>query len=275
MFSREGAWPAGANRPVADADTTATRGRSAKSTVGRVGATGDAGQWLAFTAHASLQDVCQAAGCPEVFRRCLGERLGRGSPRAITVEQVLRSPDVAPQWVAALLAVGARVSFVDEAKEEALADFLRPGNPAHGKVAAVRQPPEAPGSVLGEAYLTCAAGDEPAMAAIAVVVLSEGLVQQARIALSGVWREPAQLADSAGLLVGGWLNVSGIRRVTEAVKREVAPLDDARRSAGYRRAMAGMLTYCALDQCWREASGLSEHQNPMSHGGLIHDRPKD
>jgi CO/xanthine dehydrogenase FAD-binding subunit len=94
------------------------------------------------------------------------------------------------------------------------------------------------------------------MTAIAVVVVTEGFVHQARLALAGVWPEPARLADSADLLVGGPLIIRRIRRVAEAVEQEVTPLDDDRSSAGYRGAMAGVLSYCALEQCRKGASGL-------------------
>jgi CO/xanthine dehydrogenase FAD-binding subunit len=191
-----------------------------------------------------------------VFRRSLGEALNRQSRYETTVERAVLSPDLAPQWIAALLALDAGVSFIDEAQEVALADFLRRVEPAHGKVASVRVPPDVSGSVSGEAYLTRADADVLPMAAIAVVVVTEGFVHQARLALSGVWREPARLADSADLLVGGPLIIRRIRRVVEAIEQEVAEPSDHLGSAGCRSAMAGVLSYCALEQCRQGACGL-------------------
>jgi CO/xanthine dehydrogenase FAD-binding subunit len=191
-----------------------------------------------------------------MFRRSLNEARSRQSLDAITVERAVLSPDLVPQWLVALLALDARVGFVGEAQEVALADFLRRVGPDQGKVAAVHVLPDVPRSVSGEAYLTCANADVPAMAAIAVVVVSESFVHQARLALSGVWREPARLAASVELLVGAPLNVEHVRRVAEAVEQEVSQDSNGLSSAGYRRSMSGMLCYCALEQCRKGASGL-------------------
>jgi CO/xanthine dehydrogenase FAD-binding subunit len=191
-----------------------------------------------------------------MFRRSLSETHSRQSLAAITVERAVLLPDLVPQWIAVLLALDARVGFVDEAQEVALADFLRRVRPDQGKLVAVHVPPDALQSVAGEAYLTCADADVPTRAAIAVVVVTEGFVHQARLALSGVWREPARLATSVELLVGAPLNLEHVRRVTEAVEQEVAQGSNGLGGAGYRQAMAGMLSYCALEQCRKGASGL-------------------
>jgi xanthine dehydrogenase iron-sulfur cluster and FAD-binding subunit A len=215
-------------------------------------------QWLRLDAQASLQAVREAFPGPDMFRRGLDDTLKRQAD-VVTVEQIVRSPDVAPQWIAVLLALGARVSFVEEAQEVALADFLRCVGLYPGRIAAVHTPMNVPGSVSGEAYLMSRGTDAPVVAALAVVVLTEGFVRQARLAVMGVWREPARLADSADLLVGGPLIIRRIRRVAEAVEQEVASHDDIPGNAGYRWAMAGVLTYCALEQC-RTKSQHSTHE---------------
>jgi len=211
---------------------------------------------LRLDAHASLEAVYEAPESPDVFRRSLDGALNRQSRNEITVEQAVLSPDLAPQWIAALLALDARVGFVEEAQEAALADFLRRVGPDHGGIAAVHVPLSVPGSVSGEAYLVRTYAGAPIVAAIAVVILTEGFVCQARLALTGVWREPARLADSADLLVGGPLIVRRIRRVAEAIGQEVTPRDDGLGTAAPPQAIAGVLTYCALEQCRKGACGL-------------------
>ena len=225
--------------------------------------TDETAQWLRLDAQASLQAVCEAPTGPDMFRRSLDDTLNQPSRSAITVEQVVRSPDLAPQWIAALLALGARVSFFEEPQEVTLADFLRCVGPYHGRIAAVHVLMNVLGSVSGEAYLMSRGADAPVMAALVVVVLTEGFVRQARLALTGVWCEPARLADSADLLVGGPLIIRRIRRAAEAVEQEVAPHDDVPGNAGYRRAMAGVLTYCALEQC-RTRSQHSMCKQPIN-----------
>jgi CO/xanthine dehydrogenase FAD-binding subunit len=94
--------------------------------------------------------------------------------------------------------------------------------------------------------------DEPIVAAVAAVELQDALVQQARIALTGVWSTPVQLAAAANQLVGGPLDAARIEAVARAVEQEVAPREDFRGSAEYRRAMAGVMTRRALEQCMQQ-----------------------
>ena len=213
----------------------------------------ETGPVLTLDAQAVLLSIYEAPEYPGLLRRSLEGVLSEQSRKAITVEQAVLAPDLAPPWIAALLALDAQVSFAGEPSQVALADFLRRVNPCSGGIAAVCVPLGVPGSVPGDAYLTGA--DAPAIAAIAIVTLTEGFVRQARLALAGVGREPARLADSAAYLVGGPLTIRRIRHVAGRVGQEVCSPGDEGGNYAYRRAMARVLTYCALEQCWRRAYG--------------------
>jgi hypothetical protein len=110
--------------------------------------------------------------------------------------------------------------------------------------------------VTGEAYLTCSDGDAPGIAAIVVLTLAEGFVRCARLALSGVWPEPACLVRCVDYLVGGPLTVRRIRHVAEQVGQEACPPVGQHVQRAPGTAMARVLTYCALEQCWRLAYGV-------------------
>jgi len=92
--------------------------------------------------------------------------------------------------------------------------------------------------------------DEPIVAAIAVIELAgesqNPVVSQARLALTGAWRENARLARAAELLAGKPLTEEAIEQIAIGVEQEVSPPDDFRGSANYRRAMAALLTRRAL-----------------------------
>jgi CO/xanthine dehydrogenase FAD-binding subunit len=91
--------------------------------------------------------------------------------------------------------------------------------------------------------------DQPIVAAVAVVQMSNNLVEWVRVALTGVWPEPVRLANAPTGLMGGPLKVVYIEAVAEAVETEVAPEGDFLGSEDYRRAMAGVLTRRALEEC--------------------------
>ncbi len=191
-------------------------------------------------ADASLQEVVDDQGCPPPLRGTLMRVLSWQTRNETTVRRALASPRLAPQWMAALLALGATVTVEgdDGPTEVSLAEagssclsVLRVG---------------VDGLRWGEAHVARTPADEPIVAAVAVVRLEGSIVQQARVALTGVWSETVRLAEAPARLVGGLLDEDAIRSVAEAVEQEVTPKGDFLGSAAYRRAMAGLVTRRAL-----------------------------
>lgn len=212
----------------------------------------DAKTSLSLGAQASLQAVYEAPASPELLRRTLSNTLTWQARNENTIAKVILSPNLAPQFVAALLALGARALFGEEEGE--LADYLHRTLSHHQRLLTVRLPLNVPGRRWGESHVARTPADEPIVAAIAVVDLADGVVRRARLALTGAWPEHAWLAESAGLLVGGALSDDRIQQVAITVVREVEPPDDFRGSADYRRAMAAVLTRRTLEDCrkaWR------------------------
>jgi carbon-monoxide dehydrogenase medium subunit len=214
----------------------------------------DAQAWLSLGAQASLQVVYEANASPELLRRTLTGAVTWQKRNETTVEKAMLSPNLAPQWVGALLALGGRVAIQQDEQEEPLPDFMRRKESHRGELAAVHLPLNVAGSVWGESHVARTPADEPIVGAVAVVDLTGNVVRQARLALIGVWREPVRLAQSAESLVGGPLNDDRIQQMVAAVEREVTPRGDFRGSARYRRAMAAVLARRALNECMRGAN---------------------
>jgi len=161
------------------------------------------------------------------------------------LQKVLRSPHMAPRWMTALLALGATVTVEGEDNEvpmELLLQSRKPGNITALHIAAG-------GLCWGEACVSRTPADDPIVAVAATAELEDGIVRQARIALTGVWSEPVRLARAATMLSGHTLNQEIIQATARAVESEVTPQGDFLGSVGYRRAMAGVLTRRALEQC--------------------------
>ena len=225
--------------------------------------------YMSMGAHASLQAVYEAADSPECIRRALSGALSWQLRNENTVIQAVRSPRLAPQFLAALLALGAKVLVGESAgaatagEGRLLADVLRQATPQFDAVSAVCVPLDVPGRVCGESRVARTPADAPIVMAIAVVDLDDSrgesaTVRQARLALTGAWREPARLAKSAELLVGDALSADRIQQVAAAVEQEVAPRDDFYGSADYRRAMSAVLTRRALEDCQRHWAGTGK-----------------
>ena len=207
--------------------------------------------------NAPLQSVLDNPECPPLLRQALTGAISWQTRNETPVRKALTSPRTAPQWVAALLALGATVTVEGDggAKEMPLETLLR--QEKKKKVTTLHIPPLFPppmggsegGRRWGEARVARTPADEPIVAAVAVVEVDGDIVRQARVALIGVWPEPVRLAQAAAQLVGRPLDEANIRAVAEGVKKEVAPRGDFRGSEEYRRAMAGVLTRRALEQC--------------------------
>ena len=202
---------------------------------------------LTLDAHVPLQVIYEAPETSDLLRQTLGDPLTWQLRNESAVIKVILSPDLAPQFVAALLALDARILF--KQKQKPLGDYLRRTQPAEEHPSAVQIPLDVPGQVWGEARVARTPADEPIVSAIAVVDLRGETVNAARLALTGAWTEHARLAASANLLTDGPLTDERIEQVTAAVVQEVTPPDDFCGSAEYRREMAAVLTRRALAMC--------------------------
>jgi xanthine dehydrogenase iron-sulfur cluster and FAD-binding subunit A len=95
---------------------------------------------------------------------------------------------------------------------------------------------------------------------VAVVVEFDGSrVTQARIALGCVAPTIVRIADAEASLVGSTLDTSVRHRAAALTAAAIAPIDDVRASAGYRRTTIAALVERALDQIadGTEANGLA------------------
>ena len=207
-----------------------------------------------IVADVPLQSVLEDSRCPPLLRRTLTGTLSWQTRNETSVRKALGMPRIAPRWVAALMALGATVTVEGEAgpTEVLLSVGTRLPHPHMLHIPLVE------GMRWGEACVARTPADEPIVAAVAVVEMSDGLVRQARVALTGVWPEPVRLAEAPARLVGGPLDEEHIRAVAEAVEEKVAPTGDFRGSEEYRRAMAGVLTRRALEQCLHQEEAGDE-----------------
>jgi len=195
-----------------------------------------------------LQSVLDNPECLPLLRQALTGPISWQTRNETSVQKALTSPRVAPQWIAALLALGATVSVEGDAGLEESPLAVGAGSPRPHTL----HIPDEGGRRWGEARVARTPADDPIVAAVAVVEMAGDTVRQARVALTGVWPEPVRLAQAAAQLVGNPLDEANIWAVAEAVEKEVAPRGDFRGSEEYRRAMAGVLTRRALEQCLQQ-----------------------
>ncbi|MBI4318616.1 MAG: xanthine dehydrogenase family protein subunit M [Chloroflexi bacterium] len=84
--------------------------------------------------------------------------------------------------------------------------------------------------------------------AVAITLGSDGVCQEARIALSGAGPVPARAKRAEGMLKGEKPQGSLIKQVAAAVAEETKPISDFRASSEYRRVLARVLSTRAIDE---------------------------
>jgi carbon-monoxide dehydrogenase medium subunit len=96
-------------------------------------------------------------------------------------------------------------------------------------------------------------GDFALAAAAATMTVEDGVVAQARLALTGVGPKPLRIADAEAALAGQSLSDDRLARAVEAVRAAITPETDLHASADYRRHLAGVLARRALQAAFTRA----------------------
>lgn len=196
-----------------------------------------------------LKTAYENPDCPDFLRNILCFSRTWLLRNAVSIEEAILAPDLAPQWIAALMAWGAQVDFYEDDQITDLANYMHRAGPHPGKIAGLHILSNFPGRTWGEVHLGRTSSGSPIVAAMAVIDFSDDIVIQARLALTGVWRESARLAESVDYLLGSSMNRHRILTVASLVKYEITPPDDLLCSSGYRREIAGEMTRRALEMC--------------------------
>ena len=72
----------------------------------------DAESCLRLDGQATLQDMYEAPDSPDLLRQTVSGSISWQKRNGTTVAEAVYSPNLAPQWIAVLLALGARTEFL-------------------------------------------------------------------------------------------------------------------------------------------------------------------
>ena len=209
---------------------------------------------LIIGADVPLDAVCKHEHVPPIVRDSLLNFNNWQQRNEYTVGKVLLSVSVAPVWATILLSMDATVLVTDQT-EIAFAEFVLLRGSNRGKPAALVLPVGNADQYISLETIGLTSKDTPVVAAAVSVEIKNKKVNSGRVALMGVWKESAKLAEGAEILIGKALDEKLIEETARVVMKEVKPKDDYRGSAEYRRAMAEVLTRRALETCMKGANG--------------------
>jgi CO/xanthine dehydrogenase FAD-binding subunit len=200
---------------------------------------------LRFDAAVVLDEIYSCEDVPEIVLDSLEGVVTWQQRNETSLARFLAAPRQFPAFALALLACGA-VAQVGDGEMDLNSYFsVRQDE----KAAALLLPVEVPGLRLAAARVGLTPTGEDIVLAAVGVVLKDGMVSDARLALSGVWQGRQWLSAAVEGLSGAALSGESIQSAAEAVEKEVDPPTDYLGSAGYRRAMAVVLTRQVLEAC--------------------------
>jgi len=208
------------------------------------------GKFMVYSSEVSLQRILTDAGTHPLLMDAMQGWTTWQKRNSITMLQVLRTPAASAPFLAALLACGAEV-LVDE-DAQPLSEFMERSDRSRAGVSAIRIP-VMEGQRSGMAAVNATPTDMPIVAAFATLSFSDNSVQDARIALTGVWQKAASLAKAAKDLQGAALTPEAIDQAAAAVEAEAVPRANFQGSEAYRRAMAAVTVRRALAACVKGA----------------------
>jgi len=206
---------------------------------------------LRLEGTASLQRVYEASNTPELLRWSLGRCFVWQRRNDTEVLQASLSIDQGPMWAAALLAWDAQVAF-DSGETAPLDAYLKREIRPKGRPEAILIRSESENLRWGKGEVSRLPTDTPIVGAVAVVETDGGVVKEARVAMTGVWKRTVGMAQAPAQLAGRPLDAVAIETVAQAIAAETSPRSDYLGSEEYRRAMAAVVSQDALIQCMEE-----------------------
>ena len=175
---------------------------------------------LLLDVAATLDEVLTHPDCPAFLVNSLSGKTTWQKRSEFSVAKMLAAPGMAPQFVGALLAWGA-IGILEDGSEQPLEQLLAPAA-SHSRIQALALAADPPGRIWAEARTGSTPADTPIVWAMAVLDMADGLVHNARIALSGVATQNVALANSANLLINRPLDDGSINQVAAAVAEETS-----------------------------------------------------
>lgn len=100
-------------------------------------------------------------------------------------------------------------------------------------------------------------GDFAVVGVAALLVLENDRIADARIALSGVVDKPWRERSLEEVLIGENASPELLRQVSKQISENIEPSSDIHASAAYRRSLAEVLTWRALNEAWNKARKAS------------------
>ncbi len=207
--------------------------------------------WLQLSKDTTLQQVYAQEGCPALLVQTLQGWMDWQRRTVTSVEQALRAARLAPEFVAALYALGAQFSSSDLKEPVGLVDAMERKTELFGSDWMLEVPSKVPERATAFEVVSRTPADFPITAAACAVDFNHGKVQSAGIAVTGVQRGGAVPLDAA-LLIGKALSDIEIDNYVDQISFDGNLMENFLGSQDYRLAMVKVAMQRVLQACASE-----------------------
>jgi CO/xanthine dehydrogenase FAD-binding subunit len=197
---------------------------------------------------ATLESVFQFDGLPEIYCETLRDGINWHVRSELSIERSILSPGSTYPWVATLMAVGAEVIFPDGAKKS-VAEFMKQRKNASGAPVGVLLPAAFDKAKMCYQAIRPTPAALPTISVFSYLEMNGDVIENARIATTGTWKNKLALVNSAVIMVGKKLTKPLIDEVIEGILQEIEPQTNFQAGEEYRREMAKTLTRRSLSAC--------------------------
>jgi len=219
-----------------------------------------------YADYTALAEACAAFGSMQIeIMGTLGGNVCNGSPASDTVP--------------ALLAFDAELELIgpEGARTLPLADFLRgPGHTAlrpHELLTAIHLPPRPPGAGSAFIKISRVVADLAKASVAAVVVQENDRIVDCRLAFGSVAPVVMRAKHAEAFLIGQTFSPEIALEAGRIASEEIAPIDDVRSTAWYRREVAKALTHDAVQLAWERSKRGQGNRKQADQGDALAQRP--
>ena len=196
----------------------------------------------------SMEAVFNFDELPPILHQSLQDGISWHVRSELSIERSILSPGNTYTWVAVLLALGTEVIYADGNTKD-IADYMKQRTNASGAPAGILIPMDLSNTKMCYQAIRPTPTNLPTVSVCTVVELDKDVVKNARIALTGTFKNKLGLVKCADGMVGKQFSQPLIQQTLTELMNEIHPVSNFLGSAEYRKEMAKCLTERALNAC--------------------------
>jgi CO/xanthine dehydrogenase FAD-binding subunit len=200
----------------------------------------------------SLEQIFENLELPSILHEALEDGISWHVRAEMSVERSILSPGSTYPWVAMLMALGAEVIYTDGIRKD-IADYMKQRTTSGGAPFGILIPLDLMQLKICYQAVRPTPANLPTVSVCTVLEVDQQIIKNAKIALTGTFRNQLGLAKCAENMIGKRFDSKLVQDTIGELLGELKPVSNFHASAEYRMEMAKCLTERALYTCMQEA----------------------